>query len=322
MKLGEVLFFDGRLIHRSGKNTSTEPRYSLAVDDPQHLATMAFFLVIALVSSNQARRLRAQIDATRTAAKRTTILYDFSRKIAGAATRDDVLWAVVHHVAVTIQGRSLVLLPREGGGLAVAAGYSGRNNELASSSTSIESRRQSLEPSTSSERGLVSSQLALSWNVLDFGVSYIRALQASDRVLIAEACTHHPIGEDIGRVKIPRWLRQFAGCELDIVTVAGHDLPADLESYRLAIHCGGCVMTRQEMLNRMGEAERHAGRQQHWPEREYRPVHHHPLRPGPRPARTRGSRRSTSPRYIAAAPEATWMRQPRSSRLSSWGTRG
>jgi len=73
------------------------------------------------------------------------------------------------------------LLPK----LAAAAGYNNRNNQLASSSTSIESGRQSLEPSTSQERGLISSQLAVSWNVLDFGVSYIRAVQASDRVLIA-----------------------------------------------------------------------------------------------------------------------------------------
>jgi len=103
----------------------TEPRFSFAVSDPQNLVTLGFFLVIAIVSSNQARRLRAQIEATRTAARRSSILYDFSRKIASAATRDDVLWAVVHHVALTLQGRSLVLLPQEGtpGGLTVAAGY-------------------------------------------------------------------------------------------------------------------------------------------------------------------------------------------------------
>jgi [FeFe] hydrogenase H-cluster maturation GTPase HydF len=95
-------------------------------------------------------------------------------------------------------------------------------------------------------------------NVLARGAGVLNRLKPGDRILIAEGCSHHPLEDDIGRIKIPRWLRQFAGCELDIVTCAGHDLPADLDSYRLAIHCGGCVMTRQEMLTRMGEAERQA----------------------------------------------------------------
>ena len=75
-------------------------------------------------------------------------------------------------------------------------------------------------------------------------------------MLIAEGCSHHPLEDDIGRIKIPRWLRQFAGCELDIVTCAGHDFPPDLDRYRVVIHCGGCVMTRQEMLSRLAEAGR------------------------------------------------------------------
>lgn len=94
-------------------------------------------------------------------------------------------------------------------------------------------------------------------NALARGAGVLNHLKPGDRILIAEGCSHHPLEDDIGRIKIPRWLRQFAGCELDIVTAAGHDLPADLDSFRLAIHCGGCVMTRQEMLNRMGEADRH-----------------------------------------------------------------
>jgi [FeFe] hydrogenase H-cluster maturation GTPase HydF len=95
-------------------------------------------------------------------------------------------------------------------------------------------------------------------NALARGAGVLNHLKPGDRILIAEGCSHHPLEDDIGRIKIPRWLRQFAGCELDIVTSAGHDLPDDLGSYRLAIHCGGCVMTRQEMLARLGEAERHA----------------------------------------------------------------
>jgi hypothetical protein len=88
------------------------------------------------------------------------------------------------------------------------------------------------------------------------GAGVLNHLTAGDRVLIAEGCSHHPLEDDIGRVKIPRWLRQYAGCELDIVSCAGHDFPADLERYRLVIHCGGCVMTRQEMLSRLGETGR------------------------------------------------------------------
>lgn len=87
------------------------------------------------------------------------------------------------------------------------------------------------------------------------GAGILNRLKPGDRILIAEGCSHHPLEDDIGRVKIPRWLRQFAGCELDIVTCAGHDFPPDLKSFRLVIHCGGCVMTRQEMLARMGDAE-------------------------------------------------------------------
>jgi len=94
-------------------------------------------------------------------------------------------------------------------------------------------------------------------NALARGAGVLGRLKPGDRVLIAEGCSHHPLEDDIGRIKIPRWLRQFAGCELDIVCCAGHDLPDDLKSYRLVIHCGGCVMTRQEMLARMGETDRH-----------------------------------------------------------------
>lgn len=93
-------------------------------------------------------------------------------------------------------------------------------------------------------------------NALAQGAGVLNRLKSGDRILIAEGCSHHPLEDDIGRVKIPRWLRQFAGCELDIVTAAGHDFPPDLKSFRLVIHCGGCVMTRQEMLSRLGEADR------------------------------------------------------------------
>jgi len=93
-------------------------------------------------------------------------------------------------------------------------------------------------------------------NGLARGAGVLNRLKPGDRVLIAEGCSHHPLEDDIGRVKIPRWLRQFTGCELDIVSCAGHDFPPDLQNFRLVIHCGGCVMTRQEMLSRLDEAGR------------------------------------------------------------------
>ena len=100
----------------------TEPRYTFAITDIQNIMTVVFFLIAAVIVSNMAARLRAQIQATRESARRTTNLYDFGRKITAAATLDDVLWAVVHHVATTIHGRSLVLMPGEAG-LGISAGY-------------------------------------------------------------------------------------------------------------------------------------------------------------------------------------------------------
>jgi hypothetical protein len=70
-------------------------------------------------------------------------------------------------------------------------------------------------------------------------------------VLVCEACSHHPIADDIGRVKIPRWLTQYVGGALDIVQEAGHNFPDDLSSYRLVIHCGACVQNRREMISRI-----------------------------------------------------------------------
>jgi len=83
------------------------------------------------------------------------------------------------------------------------------------------------------------------------GAKAIDKLKAGDRVLIAEACSHHPIGEDIGRVKIPRWLGQYVGGELHFDTVQGHDFPEDLGDYSLVVHCGGCMWNRREMLTRI-----------------------------------------------------------------------
>ena len=83
------------------------------------------------------------------------------------------------------------------------------------------------------------------------GAMAIEGLKTGDRVLVAEACSHHPIGEDIGRVKIPRWLTQYVGGKLDFVNVQGHDFPDDLSPYKLVIHCGACMWNRREMLTRI-----------------------------------------------------------------------
>jgi [FeFe] hydrogenase H-cluster maturation GTPase HydF len=83
------------------------------------------------------------------------------------------------------------------------------------------------------------------------GALAIDRLRPGHRVLVAEACAHHPIGEDIGRVKIPRWLTQYVGGKLDVVHVQGHDFPADLADFQLVVHCGGCVQNRREILSRI-----------------------------------------------------------------------
>ncbi len=83
------------------------------------------------------------------------------------------------------------------------------------------------------------------------GTLAIERLAPDDRVLIAETCTHHPIGDDIGRVKIPRWLGQYTGASLQFTHVQGRDFPADLSPYRLVVHCGNCTGNRREMLSRI-----------------------------------------------------------------------
>ncbi len=83
------------------------------------------------------------------------------------------------------------------------------------------------------------------------GAVTLKTLKDGDKVLIAEACSHHPIQDDIGRVKIPRWLRQFTGADIAIDVCAGKDFPQDLKQYKLVIHCGACMFNRREMLSRI-----------------------------------------------------------------------
>ncbi|WP_025700227.1 [FeFe] hydrogenase H-cluster maturation GTPase HydF, partial [Paenibacillus forsythiae] len=86
------------------------------------------------------------------------------------------------------------------------------------------------------------------------GVRAISGLRDGDRVLIAEACTHHRQSDDIATVKIPRWLREKTGRRLQIEHASGSEFPPGLEQYSLIIHCGACILNRRAMLHRMEEA--------------------------------------------------------------------
>lgn len=87
------------------------------------------------------------------------------------------------------------------------------------------------------------------------GAAAVRALQDGDRVLIAEACTHHRQKDDIGTVKIPRWLREVTGKSLQLEHAAGTAYPEDLSRYALVVHCGGCMLNRRAMHARIAEAK-------------------------------------------------------------------
>ncbi|SDG10926.1 iron-only hydrogenase maturation protein HydF [Selenomonas sp. WCT3] len=81
-------------------------------------------------------------------------------------------------------------------------------------------------------------------------------LPADARILIAEACTHRPLAEDIGRVKLPRLLKKKLGENIDIQIVAGRDFPRDLTGYDFVIHCGACMFNRKYVLSRVTECRR------------------------------------------------------------------
>ena len=88
------------------------------------------------------------------------------------------------------------------------------------------------------------------------GAGAVEALSSNSRVLIAEACTHKPLDEDIGRVKIPRLLRKKCGEGISIDIVNGADFPKDLTPYDLVIHCGACMFNRRYVLSRVAQAKR------------------------------------------------------------------
>ena len=83
------------------------------------------------------------------------------------------------------------------------------------------------------------------------GVRALDSLKPGDKILIGEACSHHALEDDIGRVKIPRWIRQYVGGDIEIDVYSGRDYPDNLAEYRLVVHCGACMLTRREMLYRI-----------------------------------------------------------------------
>lgn len=90
---------------------------------------------------------------------------------------------------------------------------------------------------------------------LSAGAAELPELRPGDKVLICETCSHNPQGEDIGRVKIPKWLMQKTGGPLDITIAVSKDFPLELKPYRVVIQCGGCMVTRRHMLARLRECE-------------------------------------------------------------------
>ncbi|GHU18105.1 [FeFe] hydrogenase H-cluster maturation GTPase HydF [Betaproteobacteria bacterium] len=87
------------------------------------------------------------------------------------------------------------------------------------------------------------------------GARTLDALRDGDRVLICEGCTHHRQCDDIGTVKLPRWIRNYTGRELDFDFVSGGDFPSELSAYKLVVHCGGCMLRDRTVRYRMSLAE-------------------------------------------------------------------
>ena len=88
------------------------------------------------------------------------------------------------------------------------------------------------------------------------GAQALSTLNDSSRILIAEACSHAPLAEDIGREKIPALIHKTISKNIKIEIVSGHDWPENLETYDLIIHCGACMLSRQQVINRIKEAEK------------------------------------------------------------------
>ncbi len=88
------------------------------------------------------------------------------------------------------------------------------------------------------------------------GAAKVKQLKPGDKVLIAEACTHHRQADDIGKVQIPRWLRQYVGGDLEFQWSSGTGYPENLADFDLIVHCGACMINRREMLHRIDMAKK------------------------------------------------------------------
>jgi [FeFe] hydrogenase H-cluster maturation GTPase HydF len=87
------------------------------------------------------------------------------------------------------------------------------------------------------------------------GTPFISKLKDGDRVLILESCSHHVSCDDIGRIKIPRWLSSFTGKKLEFTVVAGLDrIPGEMKEYAMVIQCGSCMITRKQLISRLKPA--------------------------------------------------------------------
>ena len=86
------------------------------------------------------------------------------------------------------------------------------------------------------------------------GAKRLDSLEDGDRVLMAEGCTHHRQCDDIGTVKLPRWIQEYTRKNLDFAHVSGTEFPEDLSSYQLVVHCGSCMLNRKEMEGRLRRA--------------------------------------------------------------------
>lgn len=87
------------------------------------------------------------------------------------------------------------------------------------------------------------------------GVTALDQLEDGDTILISEGCTHHRQCDDIGTVKIPKWIREYTGKEIRIETTSGTEFPDELGKYRLIVHCGGCMLNEREMKYRLSCAQ-------------------------------------------------------------------
>lgn len=92
-------------------------------------------------------------------------------------------------------------------------------------------------------------------NELIAGAKAIRSLEDGDKVLVSEGCTHHRQADDIGRVKIPRWIRQMTGKQIDFEYTSGTQFTEDIERYSLIVHCGACMLNKTAMHYRINQAK-------------------------------------------------------------------